>query len=158
MIRIDPRRILQTRAALSVCALAVGGATAGQADAQVIEIGRDGRMIVYDQPTLITSDGAIPIVSTAPSPRRRHAPEHIARSFDRAGSDAALSPQLIEAVAWAESRFNAHAVSPRGAVGVMQLMPGTAADLGVDPADPDANVRGGARYLRQLLQIFDGDI
>ena len=159
MIRTTPNLSApRTRAALSVCALAIGAATTEQTDAQVMEIERDGRVIVYDRPTLITSDGAIPIVPRAPSPRAHRAPEQIARSIDQAGSDAALSPQLIEAVAWAESRFNAHVVSPRGAVGVMQLMPGTAADLGVDPTDPDANVRGGARYLRQMLELFDGDI
>jgi soluble lytic murein transglycosylase-like protein len=86
------------------------------------------------------------------------APTHIAPSLDQAGDEVALSPLLLEAVAWAESRFNPNAVSSRGAQGVMQLMPDTAAELGVDPGDPDANVRGGARYLRQMLELFDGDI
>ena len=145
------------RARFSACALAFGFGAVTQAEAQVIEIGRDGTMVVYDRPAVITPESTIPIAATTPSPTQR-VPAHIARSLAQAGSDAALSPQLLEAVAWAESRFNAHAVSPRGAVGVMQLMPGTAADLGVDPADPDANVRGGARYLRRMLEIFDGDI
>ena len=67
-------------------------------------------------------------------------------------------PLLLEAVAWAESRFNTAARSPTGAIGVMQLMPGTAAELGVDPTDATANIHGGARYLRQMLVLFDGDI
>jgi len=59
---------------------------------------------------------------------------------------------------WQESRWNPSAISPKGAVGLAQLMPATARDLGVDPADPVANLKGGARYLRSLLDQFDGDV
>ncbi len=69
-----------------------------------------------------------------------------------------LSPTLIEALVWQESRWRAHAVSPVGARGLAQLMPGTARDLGVDPGDPFANLEGGARYLREQLDRFDGDL
>lgn len=69
-----------------------------------------------------------------------------------------LSPALLEAVVWQESRWRADAVSPVGARGLAQLMPGTARELGVDPSDPFANLEGGARYLRQQLDRFDGDI
>jgi len=69
-----------------------------------------------------------------------------------------LSPALIEAVVWQESRWRANAVSPVGARGLAQLMPGTARDLGVDPDDPIANLEGGARYLREQLDRFDGDL
>lgn len=69
-----------------------------------------------------------------------------------------LSPALIEALVWQESRWRADAVSPVGARGLAQLMPGTARDLGVDPHDPLANLEGGARYLREQLDRFDGDI
>lgn len=69
-----------------------------------------------------------------------------------------LSPALIEAVVWQESRWRANAVSPVGARGLAQLMPGTARDLGVDAADPFANLEGGARYLRAQLDRFDGDL
>jgi soluble lytic murein transglycosylase-like protein len=78
--------------------------------------------------------------------------------LDQAGKAVALSPRLLEAIAWAESRFNMRAVSSRGAVGAMQLMPATARDLGVDPHTPQQNVRGGARYLRAMLTEFDGDL
>lgn len=69
-----------------------------------------------------------------------------------------LSPALIEALVWQESRWRANAVSPVGAQGLAQLMPGTARELGVDPSDPFANLEGGARYLRQQLDRFDGDL
>ena len=69
-----------------------------------------------------------------------------------------LSPALIEALVWQESRWRADAVSHAGARGLAQLMPGTARDLGVDPNDPFANLEGGARYLRAQLDRFDGDL
>ena len=75
----------------------------------------------------------------------------LARRFD-------LSPALIEALVWQESRWRADAVSPVGARGLAQLMPGTARELGVDPGDPFANLEGGARYLREQLDRFDGDL
>ena len=69
-----------------------------------------------------------------------------------------LSPSLLEAVVWQESRWRADAVSPVGARGLAQLMPGTARELGVDPREPFANLAGGARYLRAQLDRFDGDV
>ena len=69
-----------------------------------------------------------------------------------------LDPALIKAVAYAESSFRPTVVSSAGAMGLMQLMPATAEALGVkDPFDPWQNVDGGARYLSQLLNRFDGD-
>ena len=69
-----------------------------------------------------------------------------------------LSPLLLDAVVWQESRWNAGAVSRAGARGLAQLMPGTARALGVDADDPRANLEGGARYLRMQLDAFGGDL
>ena len=69
-----------------------------------------------------------------------------------------LSPSLIEAMVWQESRWRHDAVSPVGARGLAQLMPGTARELGVDARDPFANLEGGARYLRAQLDRFDGNL
>lgn len=69
-----------------------------------------------------------------------------------------LSPALLEALVWQESRWREDAVSPAGARGLAQLMPGTARDLGVNPDDPLANLEGGARYLREQLDRFDGNL
>jgi soluble lytic murein transglycosylase-like protein len=69
-----------------------------------------------------------------------------------------LPPAMLRAVVEVESGFNPRAVSPAGAMGLMQLMPATATALGVqDPFNPEANLDGGARYLRQLLDSFQGD-
>ncbi len=70
-----------------------------------------------------------------------------------------LDPDLVNSVIHAESGFNSRAVSPKGARGLMQLMPGTASHLGVnDSFDPQANVTGGSRYLRELLERYDFDL
>jgi hypothetical protein len=68
-----------------------------------------------------------------------------------------LRPDLVRAVVQVESGYNPRAVSPKGALGLMQLMPSTAAELGVRfPLDPEENIRGGTTYLRQLLDRFGG--
>jgi soluble lytic murein transglycosylase-like protein len=70
-----------------------------------------------------------------------------------------LDPDLVNSVIKAESGFKVHAVSPKGAQGLMQLMPGTASQLGVPNAfDPQANVEGGTKYLRELLERYDFDL
>ena len=70
-----------------------------------------------------------------------------------------LDPDLVNSVIKAESGFNVRAVSPKGAQGLMQLMPGTASRLGVPNAfDPQANVEGGTKYLRELLERYDFDM
>lgn len=70
-----------------------------------------------------------------------------------------LDPDLVNSVIKAESGFNIRAVSPKGAQGLMQLMPGTASNMGVQNAfDPEANVEGGTKYLRELLERYNFDL
>ena len=70
-----------------------------------------------------------------------------------------LDPDLVNSVIKAESGFKVRAVSPKGARGLMQLMPGTASQLGVpDAFDPQANVEGGTKYLRELLELYNFDL
>ena len=77
---------------------------------------------------------------------RQHASQH------------GLRPELVRAVIQVESAFNPQAVSPKGAMGLMQLMPATAKRFGViDPFNPAENIRAGVSYLRQLLERYDHD-
>lgn len=84
-------------------------------------------------------------------------------NYDRYIAEAArthgVSFSLIKAIIRAESAFDPHAVSSKGACGLMQIMPATARELGVaDPFDPRENILGGARYLRELLNQFGGNV
>lgn len=81
-----------------------------------------------------------------------------ASDIESAATEAGVDPMLLAAVMEQESRGNASAKSPKGAIGLMQLMPGTAAELGVDPNDPKQNIRGGAIYLAKQLARYDGDV
>jgi soluble lytic murein transglycosylase-like protein len=69
-----------------------------------------------------------------------------------------LPPAFVESVAKVESGLRQDAISPKGAVGVMQLMPDTAKALSADPHDPAQNIDAGARLLRELLIKYDGDV
>ena len=134
-----------------------------QADAQIY-VWRDagGTLVLSDRrldPGAVTY--AVPNAprfrSTRPATpsaaRERFEPlvqEHAARH--------SLRPDLVRAVIQVESGFNPGATSPKGAMGLMQLMPGTARELGVrNPYDPADNIRGGTAYLRQLLDRYDGN-
>jgi len=86
----------------------------------------------------------------------RHAYDEI---VDDAAAAYKLDPRIIKAVMETESAFNSMAVSPVGALGLMQLMPEVAEELGVtDPMDPRQNIMGGAKYLKRLLDSHDGNV
>ncbi|MBE6073327.1 MAG: lytic transglycosylase domain-containing protein [Selenomonas ruminantium] len=86
------------------------------------------------------------------------ADQNLSALIDAAARKYNVDPKLVSAVAEVESGGNQDAASPAGAVGVMQLMPDTAAALGVNPYDKKSNIEGGAKYLRQMLDAFDGDV
>ncbi len=79
--------------------------------------------------------------------------ELITRAAIRAG----LPPELVHSIARAESNYHIDAVSPKGAIGLMQLMPNTASELNANPYDPAENAEAGARYLRELLLKYESD-
>jgi hypothetical protein len=109
------------------------------------------------RPALIKglSTDSISTISRPPGP----VPAEIYDLIRQAAARYGLDENLVLAVARAESGFRPEAVSRAGALGVMQLMPGTARSLGVtDPLDPAQNIDGGARYLRQMLDRFGGDV
>ncbi len=96
--------------------------------------------------------------ATPPAPDPSRTPPELQTLIAQAAQRYNLRPGLLRSVMRVESGFNARAVSPKGAMGLMQLMPGTAAALGVaDPFNPEENVMAGARYLRQQLDQFGGD-
>lgn len=87
------------------------------------------------------------------------APADLSSIFEEAANTFGVSVNLLQSIAKAESNFNANAVSSAGAVGIMQLMPATAAALGVtDSRDAYQNIMGGAKYIAQLLQKYSGNI
>lgn len=85
--------------------------------------------------------------------------EALNQVVQQAGSQNQIDPDFISSVIRAESGFHANAVSSKGAQGLMQLMPGTASQLGVsNPFDPASNVQGGTKYLRDLLLKYNYDV
>lgn len=124
---------------------------AGEANWQVVTSPASNEMV--DQTgQLIVPAWAYTDIGPAPVPAQ------YAAALKQAAAAANVSPSLLAALVWQESRWNAQALSPKGAMGLAQLMPATARDLGVNPADPISNLNGGARYLRQLLDLFDGNV
>ena len=125
------------------------------AHCQVIEIDASGEATTYAGPTMFTSSEAVSLRSerfaSAPTAVGDDDPlvliEHAARIQQ-------LDPSLLKAVAWQESRGNMAAISSKGARGVMQLMPATALELGVDSTSMSGNIHGGALYLRRQLDRF----
>jgi soluble lytic murein transglycosylase-like protein len=114
--------------------------------AQVIEVSDDGQVTVYEK-----QGDQMPV-----GPKAQSGASELgdADAFALAARRHGLDAKLLRAVAWTESRGRNSAVSPKGALGIMQLMPATAASLGVDPRDPIANIEGGAAYLAKQLSAF----
>ena len=151
---MDGQGLHGMRSALAGAAFLLAAAL--PASAQVIAIGPEG-VSAISGPAVVTPEGVVPIRTERKTPASsKHAAA--APLLESAGEAADLSPRLLEAIAYVESRFNTKAVSPKGAVGMMQLMPGTAADLGVDPHDPGENARGGADYLRKMVTMFGNNV
>lgn len=97
------------------------------------------------------STGKLPMVS--------HTPAELESLIQQASNKYGISVDLLKGVIKAESSFNPNARSQAGAMGLMQLMPQTAASLGVkDAYDPAQNIEGGARYLKKMLNMFDNDV
>ncbi len=140
------------------------------AHADVIDIAPTGAITTYKGPTqfigtnvvaLANAPASAPaplnsITATPSFPMQMH--PILAGYLDEAANRYAVDANLVRAVAWQESRFRSDAVSPKGAIGIMQLMPATAAQLGVNPYEPSQNILGGVAYLRALLTQFNGDV
>lgn len=148
---------MATRIGAGVAALAIATAAGATARADVLEIAPDGAVTTYSGAMVHTDAGATAVFRPARAPApvgSRDVRQAIAGAAERYG----LRRDLVEAVAWQESRLRHAARSPKGAIGVMQLTPRTARDLGVDPLDLNQNIAGGAAYLAQLLRRYGGDL
>jgi len=125
---------------------------AGETKLALLKDRRTGRSISATGRMLASK----PAPMTGTVSERRAKVEHLVNSNARRYG---LSPSLLHAVIRAESAYNHRAVSHAGAQGLMQLMPATASRYGVrDSFDPADNIRGGAAYLRDLLDMFDQDV
>jgi soluble lytic murein transglycosylase-like protein len=139
----------------------VGGLAPRVADAQIYSrIDANGTLVLSDRkidaPTKVYEvEGAPAIRTTKPMSAAAARYDSIVQVY---ASRNRLRPDLVRAVIQVESGFNPRATSPKGAMGLMQLMPDTARALGVSNAyDPDENIRGGTTYLRQLLDKYNGN-
>jgi soluble lytic murein transglycosylase-like protein len=139
------------------------GTWPSQADSQIYAW-RDanGTLVLSDRsidaPTdVYTVEGAPRYVTTRPV-EREAASDRFEDLIQEHSTQQSLRPELVRAVIQVESGFNPRALSPKGAMGLMQLMPATARDLGVNnPWDPAQNIQGGTRYLRLLLDQYEGN-
>jgi soluble lytic murein transglycosylase-like protein len=160
------RRLVAAAVGVAACAIA------SPSHAQVMDIAADGTVSVRqgsgaatfevvspasDKVIEETVDIDVPQMAITPVDSSTVPPQFVA-AVNYAATSANISPNLLAALVWQESRWNAQAVSPKGAMGLAQLMPATARWLGVNPADPTSNLMGGARYLRMLLDQFDGNV
>jgi hypothetical protein len=156
-----------------VVGLVVLGAVCTPVHADVIDIAPTGVATTYKGPTIFAGTGATPIAATPaapaangvnpiamapPDPRFPMTMHPVLVGYlNEAATRFNVDPALVQAVAWQESRFRSDAVSPKGAIGIMQLMPATARQLGVNPNDPRQNIYGGVAYLSMLLARFNND-
>ncbi|WP_319783483.1 lytic transglycosylase domain-containing protein [Oceanisphaera sp. IT1-181] len=109
------------------------------------------------EPKVVTPQGARIDHVLAPLPSLKGRP--FAALITQVAQEQKLSENLLHGIISAESSYNPSALSPKGAIGLMQLMPDTAKELGVDDAwDPLSNIRGGARYVKRLMKMFDNDL
>ena len=116
-------------------------------------------------PSVLPEEAGEPVAATlspGPCPGLKTTPietQPIQQAIQRAAARYGVPSQLIDSVIRCESNFKSDAVSPAGAQGLMQLMPATARDLGVsDPFDIQQNIEGGTRYLRQMLDRYEGNV
>ncbi len=147
------------RSLLVAAALVTVGAPVANAQ---IYVWRDaaGHMVLSDSPRTDGGEVQTFAVPRATGVKVTRPPDRKSARFDpiidQHAAAEGISPDLVRAVIQVESAFNPHAVSVKGAMGLMQLMPATATELGVrNPFDPAENIGGGVRYLKRLLARFD---
>ena len=155
--------MVDRRFTLTIFAILLLAGFCSVAHANVFERKQNGNLVDISQPAWRTDPSSDGIGRYDPrtqaasdnSPSQNVVRQHIQVTATRFGVDR----NLVDAVAWQESRYNPRAISTAGAIGVMQLMPGTAQQLGVhNPHDVGQNVVGGTAYLRQQLERFGNNV
>jgi soluble lytic murein transglycosylase-like protein len=140
-----------------------GTSSTGQSSfaAQLASVAGTSPTSVTSDPSLTASStattGATDAAGTTGATGAKGANTPFAAEIDAAAAKYNVDPALLRGLIRQESNFNANATSPAGARGLTQLMPGTAAALGVDPSVPAQAIEGGAKYLRQQLDKFGND-
>jgi soluble lytic murein transglycosylase-like protein len=114
----------------------------------------DASQVVRFEPEDYVAPPQPPAPAAAPQATSTAGPT-TADLIEKAARKYGLPPEFVRAVVAAESGYQVNAVSPKGAIGLMQLMPATARQFGADPRNPEQNVDAGARYLRDLLLKYD---
>ena len=155
--------MVNRRFALPIFAVLPLVAFCSAAHANVFERKQNGNLVEISQPawradasrSVERRNGPTTNSASNSSQSQNAVRQHIQVAATRFGVDR----NLVDAVAWQESRYNPRALSTAGAIGVMQLMPGTARQLGVrNPQDVEQNVVGGTAYLRQQLERFGNNV
>lgn len=137
------------RSALGIVLLLVVAPAASGAET-TIQVRADGTKVIMNEPSEARSRRLADHLLAVPD-------SQLAEAIDRHALERHLEPRLVRALVQVESGYNRGALSNKGAIGLMQLMPGTANDLAVaDPWDAEQNLRGGTGYLRQLIDRFGG--
>jgi soluble lytic murein transglycosylase-like protein len=113
-------------------------------------------IVSFEQEEVVAPPPAPP-ATPIPAPPVPASPSTPAELAAHAAKKYALPESFVRSVMNAESGFQPDALSPKGAIGLMQLMPGTARELGVNPNNPKENAEGGTQYLRDLLAKYEGD-
>ncbi|HYV63511.1 MAG TPA: lytic transglycosylase domain-containing protein [Bryobacteraceae bacterium] len=112
----------------------------------------------FEEEEVVTPEHLVAPAAAPPLPPEASLPQNPKAMVREAARRSGLPPEFVESVALVESGFRPGAVSSKGAMGVMQLMPGTAKMMGADPRDTAQNIDAGTRLLRELLLKYDGDV
>jgi len=137
--------------ALAWLVLALSTAFAAVGDVRIV-VGASGRKVILNESSVQRSRRLSAKLAALPD-------AGLEPMIARHSGDQNLDPKLVRALIQAESGYNVKAVSNKGAIGLMQLMPDTASELKIrNPYDPDQNIRGGTLYLRQMIDHFAGKV
>ena len=144
---------------LLVLTLCFGVSSLQAAERITAVIDPTGRIIFVNEPTPVPAPTESPAPGGLPDGSAAESKSRIDSLIEQAAGEHQVDPELVRAIVQVESNYNPYAVSPRGARGLMQLIPATARRFGVtDIFDPEENLGGGIRYLKYLMEMFDGDL